>query len=184
MELNKEKLAINFRIKWYTTVCIKLYKECSCLESPFQKLYLPIKINLRRAIHQNKRNRKQDRKKKKGCFSLMNNSAILFASKRRAQKQATVLRHSCFRSQILTYLEMRFCHTRFFRFWFGLLLRFWFCIFACTQILHGGCSMFENAVTATIHRIRLSHIETSRTNALGHTRSINYLKIEVEQVQK
>lgn len=78
---------------------------------------------------------------------------------------------------------MRFCHTRFFRFWFGLLFRFWFRIFACTQILHSGCSMLENAVIATIHRIRLSHIETARTNAFGNTRSVNYLKIEVEQVQ-
>jgi len=66
LEFKKEKLAINFKIKLYTTFLkIKLYKGCSCLESLFQKLYLPIKINFRRAIYQNKRNRKQDRKQNK-----------------------------------------------------------------------------------------------------------------------
>lgn len=40
--------------------------------------------------------------------------------------------------------------------------------------------MLENAVIAAIHRIRLSQIKTARTNALGCTRSVNYLWIEME----
>jgi len=43
--------------------------------------------------------------------------------------------------------------------------------------------MFENAVIAAIHGIRLSQIKTARTNALRCPRSVNYLQIEMEWVQ-
>lgn len=39
--------------------------------------------------------------------------------------------------------------------------------------------MFENAVVAAIHRVRLSQIETARANALGCTRGFNHLQIEI-----
>lgn len=40
--------------------------------------------------------------------------------------------------------------------------------------------MFEDAVVAAVHGVRLGHIETARADALGSTRSFNYLQREME----
>lgn len=40
--------------------------------------------------------------------------------------------------------------------------------------------MFEDAVIAAVHGVRLGHVETAGADALGSTRSFNYLQIQRE----
>lgn len=38
--------------------------------------------------------------------------------------------------------------------------------------------MFEDAVVAAVHGVGLGHVETAGADALGSTRSFNYLQIQ------